>query len=115
MVKKVKKARFKAFNFYHEAEAFALYGCECSTTDGANKSETGSPMVGEKPSQFRAPKWQDLIKLRKAIEAGDLQYVRSTIWDNPRYLVSLGDTPSILQVIIVFVTKFLKTPENVLL
>lgn len=98
MVKKYKKARFKAFNYYHEAEAFAIHGCECSTTDGANKSETGSPLVGEKPSQFRAPKWQDLIKFRKAIEAGDLQSVYSTIWDNPRYLVSLGDTPSILQV-----------------
>lgn len=95
MFKRYKKARFKAFNYYHEAESFAIYGGESSTiTDGASKAE----VVGEKPSQFRAPKWQDLIKLRKAIEAGDLQYVCNTIWDNPRYLVSLGDTPSILQV-----------------
>lgn len=101
-MKKYKKARFKAFNYYHEAEAFAVHGCECpnnnSTTDGGNKTDNGSTLVGEKPSQFRAPKWQDLVKLRKAIEAGDLQYVQTTIWDNPRYLVSLGDTPSILQV-----------------
>lgn len=99
MVKKYKKARFKGFTYYHEAEAFAVHGCECtSTTDGADKVENGGPLVGEKPSQFRAPKWQDLVKLRKAIERGDLQYVHYTIWENPRYLVSLGDTPSILQV-----------------
>lgn len=98
MLKKYKQARFKAFSFYHEAEAFALHGYECSTRDAINKSESGNGVVGEKPSQFRAPKWQDLVKLRKMIEAGDVHYVSSAIWENPRYLVSLGDTPSILQV-----------------
>ncbi|GJQ65297.1 hypothetical protein Trydic_g7417 [Trypoxylus dichotomus] len=47
--------------------------------------------------QFRGPKSQDLVRLRKGIECGDLKYVENTVWENPRYLISSGDTPSILQ------------------
>lgn len=105
-VKKYKKARFKAFNYFHEAADFAIHGCENpnnnTTIDGLLfqkpiESSTG-PNVGEKPSQFRGPKSQDLVKLRKAIENGDINFVKNTIWENPKYLVSVGDTPSILQV-----------------
>lgn len=104
MVKKYKKARFKAFTYYHEAESFAVHGSEWPNNNTAfdgslfGKPSTDSPMVGEKPSQFRGPKSQDLVKLRKGIESCDLQFVTTTIWENPRYLVSVGDTPSILQV-----------------
>ena len=49
-------------------------------------------------SAFKGPKIQDLVKLRKAIENGQINVVRDTIWTNPRYLVSSGDTPVILQV-----------------
>lgn len=38
------------------------------------------------------------MRFRKLIEAGDLDAAKSTIWENPRYLVSSGDTPAILQV-----------------
>lgn len=105
VVKKYKKARFKAFSYYHEAAEFAVHGSDCpnnnTTIDGLSFNKTGneSPQtVGEKPSPFRGPKSQDLVRLRKAIEAGDLELVRTTVWDNPRYLISSGDTPSILQV-----------------
>lgn len=88
VVKKYKKARFKAFTYYHEAESFAVHGCECpnnntTAVNGKTPEPSGSP-VGEKPSQFRGPKSQDLVRLRKAIEVGDVQFVYSTIWENPR-------------------------------
>lgn len=103
LVKKYRKARFKAFSFYHEAANFAVYGFTFpnNNVDGILSSQSvpdGPPVVGEKPSLFRGPKSQDLVKLRKGIECGDLTFVEKTIWDNPRYLISVGDTPSILQV-----------------
>lgn len=103
LVRKYKKARFKVFNFYHEAANFAVYGFTFpnNNVDGILSPQSvpdGPPAVGEKPSLFRGPKSQDLVKLRKGIECGDLSFVEKTIWDNPRYLISVGDTPSILQV-----------------
>lgn len=99
LVKKNKKARFKVFNFYHEAVDFATNGAEVqnNNNNAQNVSENPSP-VGEKPSPYRGPKSQDLVILRRAIESGNVDSVKQTIWDNPRYLVSVGDTPSILQV-----------------
>lgn len=106
-VKKYKKARFKAFSYYHEALEFALYGSEHPNNNSmiemsptaAPKTESVQGTVGEKPSQFRGPKSQDLVKFRKAIESGNVQLVQNTIWENPRYLISSGDTPAILQVL----------------
>lgn len=54
-------------------------------------------MVGEKPSAFRGPTSQELVKFRKMIEQADMESVRNLIWSNPRYLVSSGDTPTILK------------------
>lgn len=53
--------------------------------------------MGEKPSSFRAPSSQELVKFRKLIEQGDIENVHKTFWSNPRYLVSSGDTPTILK------------------
>lgn len=98
LVKKYKKARFKAFHFYHEAVDFAHNGAE-QCNNAKDVSQTDSPSnVGEKPSPYRGPKPHDLIKLRKAIEAGNVEFVQNTIWENPRYLISVGDTPLVLQV-----------------
>lgn len=104
-VKKYKKARFKVFQFYHEALEFALHGSEFPNNNSTleintSKNNEATPSVGEKPSQFRGPKSQDLVKLRKAIENGDVHFVKTTVWENPRYLISSGDTPAILQVIL---------------
>ena len=38
------------------------------------------------------------MRLRKAIEAGDKATVLNLAWSNPRYLISSGDTPTVLQV-----------------
>ncbi|XP_047003688.1 ankyrin repeat and LEM domain-containing protein 2 homolog isoform X1 [Schistocerca americana] len=95
LVKKYKKARFKAFRLKEEAEEFAEHGSEsCGTT--ASTPERSGP-VAEKPSPFKAPKPQDLVQLRKAIETGATDIVKKIVLENPRYLISIGDTPAILQ------------------
>uniref|UniRef100_A0A1B6BZT8 Uncharacterized protein n=1 Tax=Clastoptera arizonana TaxID=38151 RepID=A0A1B6BZT8_9HEMI len=95
LVKKYKRARFKSFRTRQEATDFALYGAANTSSLPTNTSE--APPSGEKPSPFRGPKPQDMIRLRKSIENGDFEYVQKTVWENPRYLVSSGDTPAILQ------------------
>jgi hypothetical protein len=49
-------------------------------------------------SAFKGPKVQELVQLRKLVEAGDMAAVREMVWGNPRYLVSGADTPVILHV-----------------
>lgn len=61
------------------------------------KCAAASPLVGEKASAFRGPTSQELVKFRKMIEQADMASVRNLIWSNPRYLVSSGDTPTILK------------------
>lgn len=56
-----------------------------------------APAVGEKTSSFRGPTSQELIKFRKLIEQGDKEAAQNLIRSNPRYLVSSGDTPTILK------------------
>ncbi|KAK7874475.1 hypothetical protein R5R35_001562 [Gryllus longicercus] len=100
IVKRYKKARFKAFKTRDDAVEFAVNGSEILnniSSTHADVPEAASPLVFEKPSLFKGPKAQDLVQLRKQIECGDLKSVSSTVWSNPRYLVSSGDTPAILQ------------------
>uniref|UniRef100_A0A1B6ER65 Uncharacterized protein n=1 Tax=Cuerna arida TaxID=1464854 RepID=A0A1B6ER65_9HEMI len=92
LVKKYKKARFKAFRTMTDAMQFAMLGPE-----SVSSCPTSPADVGEKPSPFRGPKPQDMVRFRKAIEAGDLDYIKKTVWENPRFLVSSGDTPAIMQ------------------
>ncbi|EFA02194.1 ankyrin repeat and LEM domain-containing protein 2 [Tribolium castaneum] len=101
MVKKTKKARFKHFEFFHDALKFASVGAAETPNSPpvVNGSVKGlnSQVVNERLSPFKGPKPQDLVKLRKAIETGDVDTFRQAVWENPRYLISSGDTPSILQ------------------
>jgi len=101
IMKKHKKARFKSFKLREEAVKFAVQGPETVVTSysGLDENlESASGLVGEKPSPFKGPKAQDLVRLRKVIECGDIDTFTETVWNNPRYLVSSGDTPAILQV-----------------
>lgn len=100
VIKEQKKARFKVFKTREEAENFAINGAEqiyneIPTTPTA-PSNPRPPNNGE--SKFRGPSSQALVLFRKLIENGDLLKVKQTVWDNPRYLISSGDTPSILKV-----------------
>lgn len=125
MMKKHRESRFKIFKTLEEAEYFSNYGREFSETSNGNSTPTigsdstngGSemglenmvlgtfspiiksptPMVGEKASNFRGPTSQELVKFRKSIEQGKYEEVNNIVWSNPRYLISSGDTPTILK------------------
>ncbi|CAK1542713.1 unnamed protein product [Leptosia nina] len=93
LVRRYKSARFKVFKNHQDAVSFALRGAESNDVPDGN----GSTLKGEKPYPFKAPSPQDMVALRKAIEAGLTCTVRDRVWDNPRYLVSSGNTPAIIQ------------------
>lgn len=54
-------------------------------------------MKNPEKSNFPSLKPQDMIKFRKEIEQNNVPKVYEMICTNPRYLVSSGDTPSILK------------------
>lgn len=101
-LKKYKGARFKQFSTKEEAINYTNDVLECFSTPVKNTSQNEDtagnsphPAILEK-SNWRNPKGQDLVKLRKFIESGDYQTVQEIINSNPRFLISCGDTPSIL-------------------
>lgn len=96
VIKIHKKARLKTFRNRLDAEAYAKSGQEQST-DSISTYPT-IVVTQEKSSNFKAPKPQELVSFKKLIESGDLEAVKNIIWENPRYLISSGDTPAILQV-----------------
>ncbi|CAB3384764.1 Hypothetical predicted protein [Cloeon dipterum] len=91
--KKNKRSRFKAFRAYEEALSFATSPAAVQVTS----PQPSSPGFVDGVSRFKGPKSQDLVQLRKEIENGNINMVRRMIWENPRYLISNGDMPSILQ------------------
>ncbi|XP_059484390.1 ankyrin repeat and LEM domain-containing protein 2 homolog [Neocloeon triangulifer] len=91
--KKNKKCRFKSFRIYEEALQFAT----TPATIQISAPMVSSPGYVDGASRFKGPKSQDLVQLRKEIENGNTNMVRRMIWENPRYLISNGDMPSILQ------------------
>lgn len=60
-------------------------------------NSTPIPPLSMERSIFKAPKSQDLVRFRKEIEQNNTAKVFELICTNPRYLVSSGDTPSILK------------------
>ncbi|CAG4937917.1 unnamed protein product [Parnassius apollo] len=93
LVRRYKSARFKMFRSHQDAVSFALRGAEPTDAHDGNSNS----LMGEKPYPFKAPSPQDMVALRKSIEAGLASTVRDRIWDNPRYLVSSGNSPAIMQ------------------
>lgn len=94
-VKEHPGSRFKCCKKRAEAEQFALIGCERSVS--SSPAQTG--VYGEeRVNNFKAPKPQELVAFRRLIESGNLEEVERIIWENPRYIISSCDTPTILQV-----------------
>lgn len=100
VIKKYKTSRLKSFRSREEAESYAKYG------DLDNKQVNGDEKISEcksadeKGPAFKSLKPQELVVFRKLIETGDLEGVRKAIWENPRYLISVSATPTILKVIL---------------
>lgn len=58
----------------------------------------GSNGGGREALPYSSLRLQELVKLRLAVEKGNLVAMKELIDSNPRYLIASGDTPSILQV-----------------
>lgn len=83
-----------------DALYFTKFGCTLPSDPNkiAVQKTIQSTQAHQEKTLFKAPKAQELVKFRKAIEIGDLELVKKYVDENPRYLISNGDTPSILQV-----------------
>ncbi|XP_037051918.1 ankyrin repeat and LEM domain-containing protein 2 isoform X3 [Bradysia coprophila] len=94
LLKTHKEARLKEFKTNEEAVNFSKNGMAVLPV---NTTMSSSPSTVHDKSPFRGPKTQELVAFRKSIEQGKLDVVRETIWNNPRYLIGSGDTPTILK------------------
>ncbi|KAJ8028716.1 Ankyrin repeat and LEM domain-containing protein 2 [Holothuria leucospilota] len=101
LLKKNPGARFKVFRSQKEAESFAGLRENLSTPRSVEVGNNGESSSGTKPAdspnEFRSPKFQQYVALRKAIIGQDKDKFNELVWGNPRYLISTGDTPTILQ------------------
>lgn len=98
LLKSHKEARLKIFLNNADAIKFSQNGYEpppSNTSNNPSSSLTLSSMMEKSP--YRGPKSQDLVIFRKNIEQGKIEMVLQTIWQNPRYLIGSGDTPTILK------------------
>ncbi|KAG7203827.1 hypothetical protein KM043_013840 [Ampulex compressa] len=96
VIKEFKTGRLKTFKTWAEAEEYARSGYE-KLNSCVNAYPINSAPAEEKSSNFKGPRPQELVCFRKLIESGDIESVKATVWANPRYLISIGDTPAILQ------------------
>ncbi|XP_058443488.1 ankyrin repeat and LEM domain-containing protein 2 homolog [Malaya genurostris] len=98
VLKSHKEARLKAFRTSEEAVYFYLNGPSDPLPTATPKSPTGTPSkLKVEKTPFKAPKSQELVAFRKLIEKNSLDLARDMIQQNPRYLVSSGDMPTILK------------------
>jgi len=91
VLKVYKEARFKVFASEVEAVEFAT-----AQQASIQPKIISTPVAGESCA-FKSLKPQEMVKLRKAIEAGNLEYINECVRTNPRYLMTPSDTPTILQ------------------
>lgn len=89
---KGKCARFNSFKTREEAERFSLSSLSSTPSSPAPVQKPVDPV-----GNFKKPSPQELIKFRKIIEAGNFQEFLSIVNNNPKYLISSGDTPVVLQ------------------
>lgn len=103
VIKNYKKGRLKIFKSHSDAVAYVKTGYE-QPSDNYSTVLPTIPAAQEKTSNFKAPETQELQAFKRLIKNGDLECVKKTVWKNPRYLISSGDTPAILQANIFTIT-----------
>jgi viroplasmin and RNaseH domain-containing protein len=92
-VKSNKTARFKLFKSVTEAERFSVLGQETPSIQIEKTTFNVSTS-----NNFKSLKSDDFVAFRRLIEEGEVEKVKSAIRSNPKFLISSGDTPSILHV-----------------
>lgn len=90
VIKEFKNSRFKCFSTEAEASYFSRNG---------SSSGPGVPNVISESIPFKSLKRQDIYKFRRHIETQNFKSVETLVSENPRYLIGIGDTPTIMQVI----------------
>ncbi|XP_030837162.1 ankyrin repeat and LEM domain-containing protein 2 [Strongylocentrotus purpuratus] len=92
------EARFRTFRSLEEAQNFTRLQDNLTTPKKVNGASNSSeqPAVSDRANTYRTPKSQQLTGLRFVIEKRDAEKFRTLVWENPGYLVSSVDTPSVL-------------------
>ncbi|XP_070198136.1 ankyrin repeat and LEM domain-containing protein 2-like isoform X2 [Littorina saxatilis] len=102
-MKKNAGSRLKVFHSSTEVKTFVSQ----LPKQAQEKTKPLKPKQSEEPSNnnlateaeksnFKGPRVQDLVQFRKVMEKGDVDTVKTTVWNNPRYLITSADTPVIL-------------------
>ena len=91
--------RFTIVESSTQAELAELTGFTLQTHEEQSEiTTTADATLSEKANRYPSVKTQDLSGLRKLIEEGKAAEFADVVWDNPRHLITSGDTPEILQV-----------------
>ncbi|VDN14029.1 unnamed protein product [Dibothriocephalus latus] len=90
-LKAVKGSRLKVFSSFDAANSFAM------STVAENLHEPTTAVSGE-ACPFPTLKQEELLKFRRLIETSQPSVIRSLVYENPLWLITNCDTPSILQV-----------------
>jgi len=96
LLKRFKTGRFRAFPTQELARQFAYQEQEEPRVQDVPDSPRPRPSEG---STYKSLAPQEEVKLRKAIEASpsNMEFLRECVENNPRYLVTTNDTPTIIQ------------------
>ncbi|KAL7061603.1 hypothetical protein AAHC03_01912 [Spirometra sp. Aus1] len=90
-LKAVKGSRLKIFCSFDEASSFA--------TSTVPENQPGpTTAVSNESCPFPTLKQEDLLRFRRLIETSQISVIQSLVDDNPLWLITNCDTPSILQV-----------------
>lgn len=68
-----------------------------SNIGNSNSNNSSRSTLNAERPPFRAPTKQELVEFRKQIEAGNYERIKNLVWENPRFLISSGDTPTSLK------------------
>lgn len=110
VVKCKKTARFKLFRSATEAERFSIFGQETPVKQIEKNNMSNNLCNNVQSPSYKSLKSDDLVVFRRLIEGGEIEKVKQAVYSNPRFLVSSGDTPLIIQVksLIIFIYYFFK-------
>ena len=89
MMKQNKGSRIRMFDNYEDA-------FNCSLEGISDVDSNQEPSKEKTAANFPTPSPPELSVLRRAIENGDLDLVRSKVSTNPKFLITTSDTPVIL-------------------